>query len=60
MICPYLTKLDITQQSEEDVTTTATRYYQAECKKANCGAWYNGHCDYNGFARLAMILVSGK
>ncbi len=52
MICPYLTKSELTRQREDDITTTATQYYQAECKREHCGAWYKGHCDYNGFARL--------
>lgn len=56
MICPYLTKSEITRQKEDDITTTATQYFQAECKKEHCGAWYNGHCDYNGFSKITIKL----
>ncbi len=52
MMCPYIIKSEVTRQKEDDITVTATQYFQAECKKEHCGAWYNGHCDYNGFAKI--------
>lgn len=57
MICPYLKNTkkvvkiafkfndegkQIEHKETEDITTQGS-----ECAKTECGAWYNGRCQYN-------------
>lgn len=53
MICPYrMSTLVIVDTSEEknnkSTHTHREDYFEALCQKEECGAWYNGKCNYGG------------
>lgn len=58
MVCPYAVDRNIVIQinREYDEEGTEIKFIQAEknsakflkCQQADCGAWYNGRCQYRG------------
>jgi len=54
MFCPYvrktctrITKIAYNDQESENGSIVHEMYTNAECKKEECGAWYDGRCNYN-------------
>ena len=55
MFCPYVrsvytraTMIDYDEDNIEVGSIISEQYVNAECKKEECGAWYEGRCRYNG------------
>lgn len=53
MICPYrlstVVIIDTNEEKEGKSTSTHREdYFEQQCKKEECGAWYNGKCNYGG------------
>jgi len=53
MICPYRKQsLIVTETREEkeekEIHTYREDYFEALCREEECGAWYNGKCNYGG------------
>ena len=60
MICPYrnstLIIIDTTEEKDgKNIHTHREDYFEAQCKKEDCGAWYNGKCNRRGLYKNIKI-----
>lgn len=52
MICPYNMKLRktivgrYTDEDGKEETVEIMAFMQDKCAQEDCGAWYDGHCNY--------------
>lgn len=52
MICPYNMKLRktiverYTDEDGKEETVETMAFMQDKCAQEDCGAWYDGHCNY--------------
>lgn len=52
MICPYSLKLRktiverCTDEDGKEETVEITAFARDKCAQEDCGAWYDGHCNY--------------
>lgn len=54
MFCPYVRKyytratlIDYDEENIEKGSIISEQYINEECKKEECGAWFDGRCRYN-------------
>lgn len=54
MFCPYIRKyftrailINYDEDMIEQGSIVSEQYINEECKKEECGAWYDGKCHYN-------------